>query len=462
MKENRRVILLTFLALVLSLSLTSCADPEREANAKVRVVGTASSVSARSISSQSQFESADIYVAGDNITDQLVPSNDPASTSTSSNDVEFEADVPVVGNTVRYRVEPRPGYVFDEWELRRDVRRGLRERYQDRWIDVLVEIQNAIKGDKEEIEINPDYIEFIRPTFDRGYYFYSSAADGGDGSSENPFNNLDDLIKAAKERNVRRDNDDDDELTIKMRTSEITEFDLSNLYQSDHGWDDDDIELKLLGGYDGNWTLVGRTKISEIKMPSSFKNEMEIEFRNIEFESLNHSFLASGDDDDLEFRNCLVNNLNNPRRVVNGLIVKNISGGNNNLVFVNSDAPYNSSYTYIHSIIRQADDSAIGEVKGKNNIIVFDGSSTNADNIYIPNWGEGYKTEDESLIAQLTQAIPLNEEDYDDDRSDFVIDEDALEEDIEGRERYLIDDDDRDRGIKVSYGPYEYQRFYDD
>lgn len=44
--------------------------------------------------------------------------------------------------------------------------------------------------------------------------------------------------------------------------------------------------------------------------------------------------------------------------------------------------------------------------------------------------------------------------------------DDILEEDIEGRERFLFEDDDDDdyythRQIKVSYGPYEYWP-YDD
>ena len=42
------------------------------------------------------------------------------------------------------------------------------------------------------------------------------------------------------------------------------------------------------------------------------------------------------------------------------------------------------------------------------------------------------------------------------------LDDDILEEDIVGRERFLYEDDDRwHKGIKVSYGPYEYQWFDD-
>ena len=79
------------------------------------------------------------------------------------------------------------------------------------------------------------------------------------------------------------------------------------------------------------------------------------------------------------------------------------------------------------------------------------------------------------MINQITTAVPLSE-DFpllvtplsDDD--DFDAD-DLLEEDIEGRERYLSDDDYEDddrssrepwyRNIRVSYGPYEYQYFDD-
>ena len=107
-----------------------------------------------------------------------------------------------------------------------------------------------------------------------------------------------------------------------------------------------------------------------------------------------------------------------------------------------------------------------------------DGSGNGTENLYLNvSWTEGsYKTDDQELINQITTATPMSEEfplpatsSRDDD--DFDAD-DLLEEDIEGRERYLSDDDYDDdddrssrdlwyRNIRVSYGPYEYLYFDD-
>ncbi len=146
--------------------------------------------------------------------------------------------------------------------------------------------------------------------------------------------------------------------------------------------------------------------------------------------------------------------------------------------------------------MRDADSNIIN---GQNNIVLaaahsgVDGSGNETANLYLDSkdWTEGsYKTDDQALINQITTAVPLSEDfpllvtpSRDDD--DFDAD-DLLEEDIEGRERYLSDDDyddndddhdDHDddddyrfdrashdlryRNITVSYGPYEYL-FFDD
>ena len=107
MKTNRNVFLLAFVAFVLSLILTSCAGAEHETTAEVRVVGTAAESASRSVSAAAEFASAEIIVDDRNITDDLKPES--YSTSGSTNDVEFQADVPVLGRTVSYSVEPRPG-----------------------------------------------------------------------------------------------------------------------------------------------------------------------------------------------------------------------------------------------------------------------------------------------------------------------------------------------------------------
>ena len=481
MKTNRNVFLLAFVAFVLSLILTSCSGgADHETTAEVRVVGTAAESASRSVSAAAEFASAEIIVDDRNITDDLKPES--YSTSGSTNDVEFQADVPVLGRTVSYSVEPRPGFVFDEWELSRDARSRIRE-YGQNWMNVMREIMWAIAGDPETIEINPDYIKYIRPTFDRGAYFDASHNTVHDenthiGTKSNPISDIDDLISFINKYSNGRF--DDDELTIKFTaSSHIDSLDLSQL--RNHGyWDDDEIEieLKLIGGYGSKWNYSdGRTFVKEITLPalSNFE-EIEIEFRNIHFENLDYSELVRdywSDDDEREFnfRNCSVGTLTNAGRAINGLIIDKMSEDSGNTTFINSVAPYVAGNTYIHSIITEYTDGAI---KGVNNIVVYVGedkpSSDDEVNIYISeseykSFNNGYKTSNQSLIAKLTTATALDEEAFDDDNHSWhgvEIDDDMIEEDIVGRERYLIDDDGHYWDTPtVSYGPYEYKWFDD-
>ena len=120
MKTNRKVFLLAFLAIVLVLTFTSCSDSGRGTKtAEVRVIGTAKANNTRAVASTS-FGSGEVFIDGNKITDQLKPvpaSDEEQQTMTSSNDQIFEADVPVSGETVSYRVDPHPGFVFDEWKI---------------------------------------------------------------------------------------------------------------------------------------------------------------------------------------------------------------------------------------------------------------------------------------------------------------------------------------------------------
>ena len=488
MKTNRNVFLLAFVAFVLSLSLTSCAGAEHETTAEVRVVGTAAESASRSVSAAAEFASAEIIVDDRNITDDLKPvTDDPDYQANSPNDTLFGADVPVLGNTVSYSVEPRPGFVFDEWEFSRDARSRIRREHGQNWMNVMREIMMEIAGDPETIEINPDYIKYIRPAFDRGAYFDAShtKASGGNtdiGTKANPISDTDDLISFINKYSSGRF--DDDELTIKFTaSSHIDSLDLSQL--RNHGyWDDDEIEieLKLIGGYDSEWNVIGKTEIKEIKLPD-FSHwfdrdlEIEIEFRNIAFTELDYSNLLGSygeDDREFEFRNCSVGTLSNAGRIINGLIIDKMSAESGNTTFINSVVPYDANDTYIHSIITQYSD---GEINGVNNIVVYSADNVvekQADdsNYYISRAEyeksfvlNGYKTSDQSLIEYLTTAAALHEDAFDDDNHSYggiKIDDDMIEEDIEGRERYLIDDDDRyGWNTKVSYGPYEYKWFDD-
>lgn len=481
MKTNRNVFLLAFVAFVLSLILTSCAGAEHETTAEVRVVGTAAESASRSVSAAAEFASAEIIVDDRNITDDLKPVS--YSTSGSTNDVEFHADVPVLGNTVSYSVEPKPGFVFDEWEFSRDARSRIRREHGQNWMNVMREIMMAIAGDPETIEINPDYIRYIRPTFDRGAYFDASHTTVSDGNADigtkaNPISNTKDLATFILK--YSDDRFDDDELTIKFTSSSVGALDFSQIHSgTEHRyWDDErEIELKLIGGYNSKWNYSGdRTPVTGITLPDlkGFE-EIEIEFRNIHFDNLDYSVLVgdyrSGDDDrEFEFRNCSVGTLSNAGKIINGLIIDKMSAESGNTTFINSVVPYDANDTYIHSIITQYSD---GKIKGVNNIVVYADNDApgpvDKENIYISeseyaSFANGYKTSDQSLIDNLTTAAALNEDAFDDDHSwhGIEIDDDTIEEDIVGRERYLIDDDGHYWDTPtVSYGPYEYKWFDD-
>lgn len=483
MKTNRNVFLLAFVAFVLSLILTSCSGSAgHETTAEVRVVGTEAESASRSVSASAEFASAEIILDDRNITNDLKP---VSGTSGSTNDVEFQADVPVLGNTVSYSVEPNPGFVFDEWEFSRDARSRIRTAHGQNWMNVMREIMMAIAGDPETIEINPDYIRYIRPTFDRGAYFDASHKTVHDenthiGTKSNPISSINDLMSFIKKYSNGRF--DDDELTIKFTSSSVGSLDFSQIHSgTEHRyWDDErELELKLIGGYDSKWNYSDdRTSVEGITLPDLNKFEdIEIEFRNIAFTELDYSNLLGSygeDDREFEFRNCSVGTLSNAERIINGLIIDKMSEDSGNTTFINSVVPYDANDTYIHSIIT---DYESGEIKGVNNIVVYSADNVvekQADdsNYYISRAEyeksfvlNSYKTSDQSLIDELTTAAALYEDAFDDDNHSYggiKIDDDMIEEDIEGRERYLIDDDDRyGWNTKVSYGPYEYKWFDD-
>ena len=473
MKTNRG-ILLAFLAIIL-IGLTACSgsggDP---VTAKVFVNGTAMSANTKTVSSGISFASANIIVGGEDITGQLEPVGtvDPATgeadqnsnVQSGNNNVEFDADVPVTGTTVIYEVQPRPGFVFDEWEIMR-----WRLPNSDRR-NLIAEIKEAIAGDKQTIQIRPELIQYIRPEFDRGAYVDFEAEEGGDGSSGKPFNSINTAITG-----IEKEKYDDNEFTLKIRGAHPQEFDLSGLSYESGYWHDDEleVELKVLGGYDDDWNLSSnRTEISSIKLPSINRGteiDIELEFRNITFTDFDLSTIFGNinarDNNDmdaeLDFRNCSVVTLTGAsNRVVNGLVVEKLADGTTGVTFVNSDAPYGDGNTYYHSVIRG---DSIRTINGKNNIIVAEAPTDTqngggSDNYYNAEFGEDYKNS--SFEELICTAVPLSED------SISGLDDDILEEDIEGRERYLSDEEDGDdddddrspvRAIRVSYGPYEYK-----
>ena len=426
-----------------------------------------------------QRQNSHLIVDDRNITDDLKPvTDDPDYQANSPNDTLFGADVPVLGNTVSYSVEPRPGFVFDEWEFSRDARSRIRREHGQNWMNVMREIMMEIAGDPETIEINPDYIKYIRPTFDRGAYFdaeYDTDHNLPIGTKSNPISNTEDLATFITKYSDGRF--DDDELTIKFTSSFVGSLDFSQIHSgTEHRyWDDErELELKLIGGYDSKWNYSDdRTSVEGITLPDLDKfEEIEIEFRNIAFTELDYSNLLGSygeDDREFEFRNCSVGTLSNAGRIINGLIIDEMSADSGNTTFINSVVQYDADDTYIHSIITDYEN---GEIKGVNNIVVYSADNVvekqDDDSNYYISRAEyeksfvlnGYKTSDQSLIDNLTTAAALNEDAFDDDHSwhGIEIDDDTIEEDIVGRERYLIDDDGHYWDTPtVSYGPYEYK-----
>lgn len=485
MSTNRKLVLLALMAIVLFLTLTSCdSGSPGETNAEVRVIGSAGSTTPKASEarvSDIKFASGQVYVGGNNITNQLVPAeSNPTPPTVGSNNVEFTATVPVIGETVTYSVNPRKNFVFDEWEIDR-----AKVKYENKsdWRRVIIEIKDAIEGDPETITIRPQLIKYIRPTFDRGYYI-NPGATNGDGTKENPFGSIGEVSKNIEQFWFK----DEIELTLKVQTSDTEfELDFSSFTQNSPFNSDDDmeIELKIIGGYGSNWNVGNnRTNVSEFKLPSSIDSanieEMEIEFRNIEFDNFNFSSLMEnskdfdGNDNEIEFRNCSFTNLSGYMPVMNGMIIKSFAENPkpSNTIFANSVVPYVAGNTYYHCIIT---DWSEGEIKGQNNIVISGENkapeNNNRKNQYVNSLEEHeYKFESQKLLSELTTATPISEKELE-NAGDKDFDDDILEEDIEGNERFELDDDDyyddywfhQNGEIKVSYGPYEYlHHWFDD
>ena len=482
MSTNRKLVLLALMAIVLFLTLPSCdSSSPGETNAEVRVIGSAESTTPKASGARAEtmrFSSGNVIVAEKDITDQLVP-EDPSTVTAGSNNVEFTATVPVIGETVTYSVTPKEHFVFDEWEI---DRAKVKDENRSDWRRVIIEIKDAIEGDPETITIRPQLIKYIRPTFDRGYYI-DPGATNGDGTKEKPFGSIKDVFENAKFFWFN----DEIELTLKVQTSDTAfELDFSS-FNPDTPFKNDDgmeIELKIIGGYGSKWNVGNnRTKVSEFKLPSSiaFANieEMEIEFRNIEFSKFDFSSLPGNSkdfddgDNEIEFRNCSFTNLSGYMPVMNGMIIKSFVENSkpSNTIFANSVVPYVAGNTYYHCIITNWSE---GEIKGQNNIVISGDvkapSDNNDKNQYVNSLqGHEYKFETPELLSELKTASPIKESELENTEVDDL--DDILEEDIEGNERFELDDDDyyddywfhQNGKFKVSYGPYEYlHHWFDD
>lgn len=482
MSTNRKLVLLALMAIVLFLTLPSCdSSSPGETNAEVRVIGSAESTTPKASGARAEtmrFSSGNVIVAEKDITDQLVP-EDPSTVTAGSNNVEFTATVPVIGETVTYSVTPKEHFVFDEWEIDRE--RVKRENRSD-WRRVIIEIKDAIEGDPETITIRPQLIKYIRPTFDRGYYI-APGAENGKGTKDQPFGSTEEVSEYAKLFWFH----DEIELTLKIQSNdEPLELDFSSFSQNSPFKSDDgmEIELKIIGGYGNNWNVGNsRTKVSSaFRLPSSIDSthieEMEIEFRNIEFKNFDFSSLPGNSkdfddgDNEIEFRNCSFTNLSGYMPVMNGMIIESFAENSklSNIIFANSVVPYVAGNTYYHCIITGW--SKGDTIEGKNNIVISGNvqapEDNNGKNQYVNSLeAHEYKFESPELLSNLKAATPIKERELENAGVGDL--DDILEEDIEGNERFELDDDYYDDywfhqngEIIVSYGPYEYlHRWFD-
>lgn len=439
MKRRTTRIAAVMIAAALVLILSACSADHEETKALIKVRGAAGSSGLRAITSDqsggSALAAAEVSVDHVDITDKLKPAEG------TGNDTIFTAEVVTTSPEIYYSVSPRPGFVFDEWEIDKDA---VKRDYGSSWKRVLREIEKAVDDDeaKEEsqsIFIAPEYTKYIIPTFDHGFHVDVYATEDGDGSAKSPFNSFEKALKAFSSW-------DEDEITIKFRGENADrpiDIDMSTLVIKE-----DEIEMKILGGYGAGWEITDKaTKVGSVVFPSGLE-EVEIEFRGIDFESLDLSDVAFNDDYEVEFENCSAETLTlKDGTTVNAVQAKAVGG--TGIVFFNSVVPYNESNIYYHSLITGWDGT--GAIQGANNIVIRDGSDEGVSDSNFMITGDrvdGYKITGD-LPAGISRATALDEDRVlgSGDKDDY------LEEDIVGRDRNEYDDD---RAEYVSFGPYEY------
>lgn len=439
MKKHRNVFIV-LLAVLAILTITSCSDSPGNAKAEVRVVGSGSSP-ARSLDA-TRFESATVEIDNVDITDKLVATNEGSGSNTV-----YAATVETPSKEIYYSVTPKAGFVFDEWEIDEKL---LEKDYPNRreYRKVLRAIEEVVDNDRksaneesQSIFIRPEYVKYLKPTFDRGIHLDPNLVtpiSDADGSAKKPYKNLDEF-DATKWNH--------DELTIKIRGENAElELDLSTITSTYK----DELEIKILGGYGAGWEVTeNKAKVTKLVLPTinSYLEEVELEFRNIVFDSMDLSSFTK--DVEVEFENCEIGTLKVPSnmKVVNGVVVTNTVEGND-ITFFNSVVPYDAKNTYYHCLVKDVS----GKLEGSHNLVTgtLEEEDKSSNQVVTDDKLEGYKLE----TGETELLDPLNE---DDSRFGAIDDvEDYLEEDIIGRDR--VEFGDSENGFtKVSIGPYEYQ-----
>ena len=446
--------------LALALILAGCSDNKGNSTAKVYVQGAAASTVARDIAGGG-FGAGKVEVSGEDVTDQLKPSNETTDISGTGSDQLFEATIEKVPEIITLSVDPHPGFVFNEWKLNTRKIRNSNLGWNE-YLDLLL---TEAESHSENLTVSADKAQYYIATFERGFYIAlgTGSSSGGNGTKGNPYKSFSDAISDIPSNGYW---DDDIELTFKVAGSDAS----ATLVLSDMAKirgqyrDDNEIEeLKIIGGYrSSDWEKTGRSAFNINFDNFERGNIEEIEISSVALPELNYGLLSRGDDelDDLEFSDVSVDNLIASSGVVANLVINKVNDSastqsRGNLTFVNCVLEnYVENATYVHSMIKNGVNTALSGNSDLNNIVLTDDveEGANGRNLYLPAATEvsGYMLVDPP--ADITNAKSLDE--------DHVgVDDDYLEEDIAGRERA------DDWGHDVSYGPYEYldlERWDDD
>ena len=456
--------------LALALILAGCSDNKGNSTAKVYVQGAAASTVARDIAGGG-FGAGDVYVNSEPITDQLEPSTQTDNPGAGTNDQLFEATVENVPETITLRVDPLPGFVFNEWKLNT----WLLRRSNLGWEAYLDLLLTEAESHSENLTVSADKAQYYIATFERGFYIElgTGSSSGGNGTKGNPYKSFSDAIENIPNNAYW---DDDVELTFKVAGSDASAvLDLGGMAAIRGPYrDDNEIEeLKIIGGYrSSDWEKTGRSAFNINFANFERGNIEEIEISSVALPELYYDKLLrqGGDDgelDDLEFSDVSVDNLIASSGVVANLVINKVNDSastqsRGNLTFVNCVLEnYVENATYVHSMIKGGVTEELSGSFNLNNIVLTgDAEEVKEYNLYLPSNTQvnGYMLETPPDVVTTAKSIG-DEIEIEYDGFELEIDDDYLEEDIAGRERA------DDWGHDVSYGPYEYldlERWGDD
>lgn len=426
----KKLLSVLSLSIVLMIFAVACSTDSANHTAEVRAIGSYVTSSSRAIESSPPggFASGSISVNGNAV--ELKPKN---TQSGNANNVEFSAIVTDVPEKITLSVSPNAGFIFDEWELDKSELR--RDNVSRRKIRELKAILDDDADENENLVVNAEDAKYFIATFDRGYYIDNSKTEKGNGTKESPYNSF----TAA---DIKGQNRDQDELTLKLAVSD-----------SPYSFDDLVLplaveEFKIIGGYSSSdWSSSASGKTSLTELPVNLSIE-ELELRDVSIENLDAAIAS----DESEFTNVEIGTLTINGQIVSNVIADNVIGSG---TFVNSVVKnYSAGSTYYHSIVYGFTGSTFN---GENNILIYeDGEQPEkvGKNIWVKNSeidsNKRYLLSNPDSIQDLKNADPVRT--VDDDLEDY------LEEDILSRDRAESDD----HGLKVSYGPYEYNEYLDD